>query len=98
MKQMPQLGDRVRDMVSGYEGVVSGYSVYLWGCDTFLVSRADKDGKPEGEWLDAARLEILIEDAVRPIDYERGPLRVDEIEAATPPQRARGGDKPAPIR
>ena len=56
---MIKLGDRVREDISGYEGVVVARSEYLWGCVTYWVKAEglDKDGKPhEGEWFDAERL------------------------------------------
>jgi hypothetical protein len=83
MKSKPQLGDRVREIVSGYEGVVSGYVEYLWGCHQVLVGRADKDGKPESEWFDIGRIEVVEQNFLAPVS------------PATPHA---GADKPAPAR
>jgi hypothetical protein len=52
------LGFRVRDIVSGMEGVVTSISFDLYGCVQAVVnSGLDKDGQPaEGRWFDTKRL------------------------------------------
>jgi len=79
----PQLGDKVEEIVSGYEGIVVGVCEYLWGCQQVLVSRASKDGKPESEWYDIGRIEVLERDALQPV----GIALISD-----------GADKPAPVR
>ena len=61
---MIELGQKVRDKITGYEGVVTGRSVWLTGCATCgIQARIDKDGKrPELEWFDEIRLEVVDED------------------------------------
>jgi hypothetical protein len=55
-------GDRVKDRVTGFEGVVTGVGEYITGCRQCLVQPSARDGKYEdGRWLDDDRLELLQE-------------------------------------
>ena len=53
------LGDRVRDRVSGFTGVVIARTEWLYGCTRFGVQAEElKDGKPiEAEWFDERSLD-----------------------------------------
>ena len=55
------LGVTVRDRITGFTGVVTGFGTYLTGCDQFLVSPPAKDTGEyvDGHWLDDIRLEQL---------------------------------------
>ena len=57
-----ELGQKVRDKVTGFTGVVMGHSEYFTGCDQYLVQPMLSKGKsneyPEGRWFDEGRLEI----------------------------------------
>ncbi len=55
---MIELGKRVKDMISGFEGIATGRAEYLYGCVQYcIVPRIDGDGKSrEGEWFDEGRL------------------------------------------
>lgn len=58
-------GDRVRDSITGYTGIVLARSEYLNGCVRFLVvSEKLEDGKSVDETFDAHQLEILEKGAV----------------------------------
>jgi len=82
----PMLGDKVREIVSGREGTITGQCVYLWGCEQFLLAWPDpaKEGYIESEWYDIARLEVIEPQVMAPIAHEG-------VFVAGP-------DKPAPIR
>ena len=56
-----ELGSKVRDKHTGFEGTVTGHGSYLTGCDQYLVQpRADKDGKYiNATWLDEGQLEAI---------------------------------------
>jgi hypothetical protein len=55
-----QLGDTVRDQITGFEGVTTGRAEYLTGCVQFIVQPPLKDGKfEEGRWFDEDRLEVM---------------------------------------
>ena len=56
---MIKLGDRVRDTISGYEGIVTARSAYLNGCVSFCVAaeKLNKDGAvPDAVWFDEQRI------------------------------------------
>lgn len=72
MGDAPTLGDRVREVVSGDEGVVTGVCEYLWGCQQCLVYLKDqrnKDGDPKSVWWDIGRLEVIERGVVKAIEY-----------------------------
>lgn len=77
------LGSSVKDKVTGFIGVATGYVQYITGCNQYLVQPAVKaDGEfVEGRWVDEQRLEAA-EGAVI------------ELENAAAP----GPDMPPPIR
>lgn len=55
-----ELGDVLKDTVTGFSGVCLGRSEYLTGCSHYGLQRKEltKDGKiAEYEWLDETRLE-----------------------------------------
>ncbi len=56
-----ELGDRVKDIISGAQGIVYGISDWLFGCRRIIVApEAIKDGKPaETIYLDEPQLQIL---------------------------------------
>jgi hypothetical protein len=88
--RQPQLGDRVREIVTQREGVVTGDCVYLWGCRQLLIHYFDVDGKSQTEWYDVGRLAVLEQGVVSAIDYFADePVR---------PLAAHGPDVPAPRR
>jgi hypothetical protein len=59
---MANLGDKVRDRINGFTGIVTGRAEYLYGCVQVLVApqKTTKEGKrPDSEWLDEDRVEVL---------------------------------------
>jgi heat shock protein HspQ len=53
------LGDSLKDKVSGFTGVVMVVAFYSTGCTHYglLSQKVSKDGKiPEWEWIDESRL------------------------------------------
>jgi len=54
------LGNKVKDNITGFSGVVVARAEYLNGCISIQVQSAKlKDGVPiEAEWFDEQRLEI----------------------------------------
>lgn len=52
------IGYTVRDRITGFEGVVTGFVVYISGCNQALVVPKAKDGRMgDGAWIDEQRLE-----------------------------------------
>ena len=86
------MGDRVREIVTGNEGVITGVSEFLWGCRQHLVHFEDKDGKPQSEWYDVGRLEVLDSGVVQAIDY------FGESREQTERALARGAEQPPAAR
>ena len=56
---MIELGIKVKDKITGFEGVVTGYVEYLSGCNQALVApRVKEDGSLiDSEWIDEQRLD-----------------------------------------
>lgn len=56
---MIELGQKVQDSLTGFEGVATARTEYLYGCVRVLVEPGLlKDGKPiEGEWFDEQRID-----------------------------------------
>lgn len=55
-----QIGERVKDMINGFKGVVTARAEYLYGCVRLLVEpealKNDGDIR-EAQWIDEQRLE-----------------------------------------
>ena len=57
---MIELGSKVRDQVTNFEGIAIGRSSWLIGPDTIGVQALARDGKIEDpKWFPEARLEVL---------------------------------------
>jgi len=53
------LGKKVKDKVTGFEGIAIGICNYLYGCQQVGVAPAAKDGKIENaQWFDIGRIKI----------------------------------------
>ena len=67
-----ELGEVVKDNVTGFEGVVLARTEYFTGCNHYgLSSQTLKDGKPlEWEWLDETRL-VKVEGVERVLQESR---------------------------
>ena len=56
------LGDRVRDRISGFRGIATCRSTFLYGCIRISITpeETDKDGKVnQAEWFDEPQVEVL---------------------------------------
>ena len=58
---MIKLGSRVRDSITGFEGMAVGRTEWLYGCTRIGVECTElKDGKPvEMQWFDEQRLVVI---------------------------------------
>ena len=63
---MIELGVRVRDLITGFSGIVTGVCSYISGChQALVVPPVDKDGKMvDGLWFDIQRLEVVTGDRI----------------------------------
>ena len=59
-----EFGDVLRDKVTGFEGIFTGFSIYMTGCaQLFLKPKLKKNGEyPEGTWIDIDRLKAVKKD------------------------------------
>ena len=85
---MIQLGDRARDSITGYEGIVIARSEWLNGCVRFeLQSEKLKDGVPhEPYWVDQQQIALVVSKAPKDVTAGKG---------ESPPP---GGPRSAPAR
>lgn len=67
-----QLGDKVRDTVTGFEGIVTCKNEWLNGCLQYCVKGKVKKDKsiPEGEWIDEGQLTLI---KAKALDVEKKP-------------------------
>jgi len=57
---MIQLGQKARDKVTGFEGILVGRVQYLFGCNQYSISPPAKDGKVnDSQWFDEGRVEVI---------------------------------------
>jgi hypothetical protein len=71
-----RLGDRARDPVTGFEGIVTTHSRHITGCDTvWLTGPVGDDGKRRELCVDVLRVELV----------EANPLRGKPLPAEVPP-------------
>jgi hypothetical protein len=63
-----KLGADVKDIVTGFKGIIAGRTQYLTGCNRYCIQdrKLDKDGKPR-DWiqLDENQLELVKSNAVK---------------------------------
>lgn len=78
------LGDRVKDTLTGFTGVVTGRAEYLTGCNqVYILPKSEKENEiKDGAWFDIERIEKL-EDRVVEVSSRR-------TGADVPPPRAEG--------
>jgi hypothetical protein len=78
-----ELGDKARDVVTGFEGVIIGRAQHLTGCNTYGVQPPSKDGKKDdAAWFDEQRIETV----------ESNPTLRERLAGATPKDNGAGPD------
>lgn len=82
---VPQLGDKVREIVTGNEGVITGESQFLWGCRQVLMHFKDSEGKDQSEWYDEARIAVMSTGHLEAIDHSVTRPASPHRGAETPP-------------
>lgn len=67
---MIKLGQKARDKVTGFEGILTGKAQYLYGCTQYCIVPPAKDSKIEdSHWFDEGRIEV-IGPGVQPADVQ----------------------------
>ncbi|MBA7673371.1 hypothetical protein ES703_81567 [subsurface metagenome] len=65
MKRMVELGDRVKDTITDFEGVAIGRAEYLHAYPSVQVEASTlQSGKPVVHWFPEARLRMLVPEPV----------------------------------
>ena len=64
---MVKLGSRVRDNITGFSGIATGRTEWLFGCTRICVEPEKlKDGKPvDAVWVDEQRIEVLVNKKIK---------------------------------
>lgn len=64
-------GDEVEEIVTGFQGVITGTCFYLTGCNNYLVvpKTRESDKKPDGSWIDEGRLRLT----------EKGKIKCEDV-------------------
>ena len=80
-------GKTGKDIITGFEGIITGYCSYISGCAQYLlVQRVAADNvSKDGQWVDISRVEI---------DETKEAITLPPMAIADNP----GCDKAAPIR
>jgi len=88
--QVITLGDKVKDRISGFTGIVTTIAHYLNGCARAGVQTSElHEGKPiDTEFFDLAQLEIL----------ESGAFYKENSKSTDYGAKAPGGPQPSPKR
>lgn len=73
---MVKLGSNVKDTLTGFSGMATGRSEWLYGCTRIYIEPAEmREGKPiEGQWFDEQRVEVI---------KEQGPVVSADSDAKT---------------
>ncbi|WP_336974188.1 hypothetical protein [Sphingobium aromaticiconvertens] len=59
------LGRRGRDIITGFEGTITGHCNYLTGCSQVLMAPPAKDGAyVDSQWFDVQRVALTEDEAV----------------------------------
>jgi hypothetical protein len=68
---MIELGNKAKDKITGFEGVLTARSQYITGCDQYAITaESEKKGQePVICWFDEGRIEILAE-SIAPEDVQ----------------------------
>lgn len=73
---MITLGDRVKDKISGFTGVVTGIANYITGCIQYRVEadKLDKDGAClKIQWFDEVQVEFIKARVLKMTPIEKRP-------------------------
>lgn len=96
------LGYKLRDSITGFEGVVVGRGDHITGCNTYGLQPGAKDGKyEESRWFDENRLTVIDADVTRALpDDLRAQVearnRPTLVQNARPVETRRTGAGPNP--
>lgn len=87
------LGDKAKDTVSGFEGIIGSKHIYLNGCVRYAIEGADKDGAPVGHVFDEQQIEVIEKKAWKSPETQATPQPVPEDQ----PLARTGGPRDASV-
>ena len=75
MNKKIELGDKVKNILTGFEGIVTGQAIYLHGCSqSLVVPKISKDGEfRRSHWFDDPHLKVVKKAVVKTTDPTWGP-------------------------
>jgi hypothetical protein len=87
------LGDKVKDRITGMTGIVISRSEHLFGCERYWVEPQElKDAKPvDGRWFDQDSLELVEADVIKRTRTRVVAAQSDEVDER-PARRVGGPD------
>jgi len=100
---LPMLGYSAKDIVTGFQGTITGQVSYLTGCDQFLIQPRIKTGNEfiEARWFDENRIVRLKGKAISLVSDRAESGEPDNDLGADPAPGTRrwgGPDVKAPIK
>lgn len=85
---MITLGDKVKDTITGFTGIVVSRTVWLNGCIRLGVQGPLKDGKvPDAEHFDESQIALVKSKAIPSHEVRNGGPRPDEKRAYVEPPK-----------
>lgn len=56
-----KFGQKAKDKITGFQGILTGHCEYLTGCDQYLIQpRCEKNNVfPEAQWIDEGKIIII---------------------------------------
>jgi hypothetical protein len=81
---MVNLGDRAKDVITGFVGIVTGETKWLYGCKRLglQAEKPGKDGKlQETQWFDEGQVRVVKANVIEPapiVAATGGPARGEE--------------------
>ena len=84
-KNKIKMGCKARDIVTGFEGIVTSKTSYITGCSQYyLVSQSeDASKKAEGTWVDEPRLKVIDSKKVK-LKFDKGVSKKRHYGGPTP--------------
>jgi hypothetical protein len=53
-------GKQVKDKVTGFTGICTGRTSWIYGCDQYIITpKADSNKLEEGKWFDDGRIVVI---------------------------------------
>lgn len=69
-----KLGQKAKDKITGFTGILTGHAEYISGCSQWLIVPPAKDGDfKDGHWFDEQRIEIDIDAPIVTLENGRTP-------------------------